>query len=66
MVNEDSVNINLLTSSKTVNGGEQRAQIVPAQPKRLQHLPTRPPVDLAFHNLTYRVKEGSRSSEYSL
>ncbi|KAL5281067.1 hypothetical protein ACFFRR_004842 [Megaselia abdita] len=48
--------------SKTVNVGEQRAQIVPAQPKRLQHLPTRPPVDLAFHNLTYKVKEGSRSN----
>lgn len=65
MVDEHSVNVNLLTSSKTVNG-DQRAQILPAQPKRLQHLPTRPPVDLGFHNLSYKVKEGSRSSEYFL
>ncbi|BFF96117.1 ATP-binding cassette sub-family G member 4 [Drosophila madeirensis] len=39
-----------------------KAQIMPAQPKTLQHLPKRPAVDLAFHNLTYRVKEGNRSN----
>lgn len=41
-----------------------KTQIVPAQPKTLQHLPKRPAVDLAFHDLTYRVKEGNRSSKY--
>ncbi|XP_036329711.1 ATP-binding cassette sub-family G member 4-like [Rhagoletis pomonella] len=39
-----------------------KTQIVPAQPKTLQHLPKRPAVDLAFHDLTYRVKEGNRSN----
>lgn len=43
-------------------GGSVKAQIVPAQPKTLQHLPKRPAVDLAFHNLTYSVKEGNRSN----
>ncbi|XP_054084085.1 ATP-binding cassette sub-family G member 1 [Zeugodacus cucurbitae] len=39
-----------------------KPQIVPAQPKTLQHLPKRPAVDLGFHDLTYRVKEGNRSN----
>ncbi|XP_039950291.1 ATP-binding cassette sub-family G member 1 [Bactrocera tryoni] len=39
-----------------------KTQIVPAPPKTLQHLPKRPAVDLAFHDLTYRVKEGNRSN----
>ncbi|XP_033173505.1 ATP-binding cassette sub-family G member 1 [Drosophila mauritiana] len=46
----------------TAGAGQLKAQIVPAQPKTLQHLPKRPAVDLAFHNLTYRVKEGNRSN----
>uniref|UniRef100_A0A6P4EMB4 ATP-binding cassette sub-family G member 1 n=2 Tax=melanogaster group TaxID=32346 RepID=A0A6P4EMB4_DRORH len=46
----------------TAGAGQPKAQIVPAQPKTLQHLPKRPAVDLAFHNLTYRVKEGNRSN----
>ncbi|GBP31648.1 hypothetical protein EVAR_84094_1 [Eumeta japonica] len=29
----------------------------------LTHLPQRPPVDLAFTDLTYKVQEGRRSSE---
>ena len=57
----ESANKNLLTDNRQV-----KAQIVPMQPKTLQHLPKRPAVDLAFHNLTYRVKEGSSSSKYSL
>lgn len=41
-----------------------KIQIVPAQPKTLSHLPSRPPVELAFKDLTYRVKEGRSNSEY--
>lgn len=62
-------NANLLNDNRlgTVGGaGQPKTQIVPAQPKTLQHLPKRPAVDLAFHNLTYRVKEGNRSSKYIL
>ncbi|EDV30806.2 uncharacterized protein Dana_GF15046 [Drosophila ananassae] len=58
-------NANLLNDNRlgTVGGaGQPKTQIVPAQPKTLQHLPKRPAVDLAFHNLTYRVKEGNRSN----
>ncbi|XP_037824155.1 ATP-binding cassette sub-family G member 1 [Lucilia sericata] len=55
MVEND--NKNLLNDNRQV-----KAQIVPVQTKTLQHLPKRPAVDLAFHNLTYRVKEGSRSN----
>lgn len=57
MVEND--NKNLLNDNRQV-----KAQIVPMQTKTLQHLPKRPAVDLAFHNLTYRVKEGNRSSKY--
>ncbi|XP_049277117.1 ATP-binding cassette sub-family G member 4-like isoform X1 [Anopheles funestus] len=52
---------NLLDDNNRKNGSV-RVQIVPSQPKTLSHLPTRPPVDLAFHNLTYRVKEGRRNN----
>ncbi|EDW87089.2 ATP-binding cassette sub-family G member 1 [Drosophila sechellia] len=57
-------NANLLNDNRlgTAGAGQLKAQIVPAQPKTLQHLPKRPAVDLAFHNLTYRVKEGNRSN----
>ncbi|EDW77636.2 uncharacterized protein Dwil_GK24455 [Drosophila willistoni] len=54
-------NKNLLIDNR-LGGSNKTAQIVPAQPKTLQHLPKRPAVDLAFHNLTYRVKEGNRSN----
>ncbi|XP_022222436.2 ATP-binding cassette sub-family G member 1 [Drosophila obscura] len=59
-----SDNANLLNDNRLGTGGaaQLKAQIVPAQPKTLQHLPKRPAVDLAFHNLTYRVKEGNRSN----
>lgn len=57
MVEKD--NKNLLNDNRQV-----KAQIVPMQTKTLQHLPKRPAVDLAFHNLTYRVKEGGKSSKY--
>lgn len=41
-----------------------RLQIVPTQPKTITHLPKRPPVDMAFSDLTYKVREGRRNSEY--
>ncbi|KAM3958493.1 ATP-binding cassette subfamily G member 4 isoform 2-T2 [Aphomia sociella] len=37
--------------------------ITPAQPKTLTHLPKRPPVDLAFTDLTYKVQEGRKGNE---
>lgn len=43
-----------------------KIQIVPAQPKTLSHLPSRPAVELAFTNLAYRVKEGRSNSKCSL
>ncbi|XP_061401043.1 ATP-binding cassette sub-family G member 1-like [Musca vetustissima] len=58
MVESDLINKNLLSDSQRGN----KAQIVPVQTKTLQHLPKRPAVDLAFHNLTLRVKEGNRSN----
>lgn len=64
--NKNLLNDNRLGVSGNGGGGQLKAQIVPAQPKTLQHLPKRPAVDLAFHNLTYRVKEGNRSSKYTL
>lgn len=49
------------------SSGQVKLQIVPSQPKpTLSHLPNRPAVDLAFNNLTYRVKEGRKNSEYCL
>lgn len=46
--------------------GSLKVTITPAQHKTLTHLPKRPPVDLAFADLTYRVQEGRKSSEYYL
>lgn len=63
MVESDLMNKNLLSDQRP---GNVKTQIVPVQTKTLQHLPKRPAVDLAFHNLTYRVKEGNRSSKYLL
>ncbi|EFN71088.1 ATP-binding cassette sub-family G member 1 [Camponotus floridanus] len=39
-----------------------RLQIVPAQPKTITHLPKRPPVDLAFTDLIYKVREGHKNN----
>lgn len=57
MVEDDSANSLLNANRKS---GAFKLQIVPAQPKTLSHLPTRPAVDLAFHDLTYSVREGRR------
>lgn len=58
---------NLIIADMTTDrkSGQVKLQIVPSQPKpTLSHLPNRPAVDLAFSNLTYRVKEGRKNSEY--
>ncbi|CAK9830396.1 ATP-binding cassette sub-family G member 1 [Anthophora retusa] len=56
---EDNTNEILLLPRK--NSGT-RLQIAPAQPKTITHLPKRPPVDLAFTDLTYNVREGSKNN----
>lgn len=43
--------------------GSLKVTITPAQHKTLTHLPKRPPVDLAFTDLTYKVQEGRKSSK---
>lgn len=62
--------ISIIGSSAQVNattaGGQVRVQIVPAQPKTLSHLPSRPAVDLAFHDLRYSVREGRRNRECTM
>ncbi|XP_061730005.1 ATP-binding cassette sub-family G member 4 isoform X1 [Cydia pomonella] len=42
--------------------GSLKVAITPLQHKTLTHLPKRPPVDLAFEDLTYRVQEGRKSN----
>lgn len=59
-IDEDHSTNNLLDKAGTV-----KVQIVPSTPKTLSHLPTRPAVNLAFHNLTYRVKEGRKISKFT-
>ncbi|XP_053978600.1 ATP-binding cassette sub-family G member 4 isoform X2 [Hylaeus volcanicus] len=44
------------------NSSGTRLQIMPAQPKTITHLPKRPPVDLAFTDLTYKVREGRKNN----
>lgn len=61
MVEHDSINVGLIGDNR--RSGDVKLQIVPSQPKTLSHLPKRPAVDLAFHNLTYRVKEGRRNND---
>lgn len=43
--------------------GSLKVTITPPQHKTLTHLPKRPPVDLAFEDLTYKVQEGRKSSK---
>ncbi|XP_076239725.1 ATP-binding cassette subfamily G member 4 isoform X2 [Calliopsis andreniformis] len=52
----------LISSGVDQKGSGTRLQIVPVQPKTITHLPKRPPVDLAFTDLTYKVREGRRSN----
>lgn len=60
LTNNDFDRKNLVGSSSS---SSTRIQIVPAQPKTLTHLPSRPAVELAFRDLTYRVKEGRSNSK---
>jgi len=62
-LNDDRKN---LVGTSGGQSGSTKIQIVPSQPKTLSHLPTRPPVELAFNNLAYRVKEGRSNSEYTI
>lgn len=55
----DNTNGILLQPRKT---STVRLQIVPVQPKTITHLPKRPPVDLAFNDLTYKVREGRKNN----
>ncbi|XP_044733110.1 ATP-binding cassette sub-family G member 1 isoform X1 [Chrysoperla carnea] len=43
-------------------GSSVKVTITPLQPKTLTHLPKRPPVDLAFTDLTYKVTEGKKNN----
>lgn len=59
MIDENMANTSLLDENR--KSGAIKLQIVPPQPKTLSHLPTRPAVDLAFHDLVYSVREGRRN-----
>lgn len=59
MVEENMANTSLLDENR--KSGAIKLQIVPPQPKTLSHLPARPAVDLAFHDLVYSVREGRRN-----
>lgn len=59
MVEDNMANTSLLDENR--KSGAIKLQIVPPQPKTLSHLPTRPAVDLAFHDLVYSVREGRRN-----
>lgn len=43
-------------------GVPSQIQIVPIQPKTITHLPKRPPVDLAFTDLVFKVREGRKAN----
>ncbi|XP_051174768.1 ATP-binding cassette sub-family G member 1 isoform X1 [Leptopilina boulardi] len=54
--------INVVANGLNGKNSAVRLQIVPAQPKTITHLPKRPPVDLAFTDLTYKVREGRKNN----
>lgn len=58
---DDDANGGILLQSR--KNSAVRLQIVPAQPKTITHLPKRPSVDLAFTDLTYKVRESRKNSE---
>ncbi|XP_011340915.1 ATP-binding cassette sub-family G member 4 isoform X2 [Ooceraea biroi] len=57
---DDDTNGGILLQSR--KNSAVRLQIVPAQPKTITHLPKRPPVDLAFTDLTYKVRESRKNN----
>lgn len=46
--------------------GSVKITITPCQPKTLTHLPKRPPVDIAFSDLTYTVTEGRKKKQKTI
>ncbi|XP_035721419.1 ATP-binding cassette sub-family G member 4-like isoform X1 [Vespa mandarinia] len=56
---DDDANGILLQSRKN---SAVRLQVIPAPPKTITHLPKRPPVDLAFSDLVYKVREGRKNN----
>ncbi|CAH0769316.1 unnamed protein product [Bemisia tabaci] len=58
---EDSPNANLISSADR-KGSAVKITISPCQPKTLSNLPKRPPVDIAFSDLTYTVNEGRKKN----
>lgn len=53
-----------LMSGRRKSSATVKVTITPAQPRTLSHLPKRPPVDIAFSDLTYAVTEGRKKREY--
>lgn len=69
-MSEVVIKLNNLTGDERINlvgtsasSGSAKIQIVPAHPKTLTHLPSRPAVELAFRDLSYKVKEGRTNSK---
>ncbi|XP_034952371.1 ATP-binding cassette sub-family G member 4 [Chelonus insularis] len=60
---DDDANGILLQPRKT---SVVRVQIMPIQPKTITHLPKRPPVDIAFTDLMYKVREGRKGNEKTI
>ncbi|XP_014213278.1 ATP-binding cassette sub-family G member 4 [Copidosoma floridanum] len=60
---EDDGNGILLESRKN---SVVRLQIVPVKTKTITHLRKRPPVDVAFADLTYKVREGRKSNSKTI
>ncbi|KAI2474082.1 ATP-binding cassette subfamily G member 4 [Diabrotica virgifera virgifera] len=53
----------MATEGLLKNKSDVKLQIVSNQPKKLVHLPERPKVDLAFSDLEYVVKQGSKEKK---
>ncbi|XP_046664036.1 ATP-binding cassette sub-family G member 4-like isoform X2 [Homalodisca vitripennis] len=62
MVTQD-IDVNSLVPDRK---GSVKVTITPCQPRTLTHLPKRPPVDIAFSDLTYTVKEGRKNLEKTI
>lgn len=59
-----SVSLNMDSKPILLDRKDSLVQIAPAQPRGLTNLPSRRSVDLAFSDLTYKVQEGRKNSEY--
>ncbi|XP_018311050.1 ATP-binding cassette sub-family G member 4 isoform X2 [Mycetomoellerius zeteki] len=63
---KNSMQNGLLSNGINRKNSAVRLQIVPTQPKTITHLPKRPPVDLAFTDLTYKVREGRKNNSKTI